>query len=797
MNPSGPLLVGKLANAVRILTRIMPILFEDTDESTSSSSSSATPTEGGAESDKEKGFVHRLFWQCQIPPSSPESGVWETLEDFDASFPPGRMLVHSIMACLFLPGYTISAEQFNVFLVKLNECNATREKREAKRSARSFRALAAAAGNAVESERSIAEEAEKAAEEEADEGPVPDEANALWPMLMWVEGIGPSRINLPDAGLAALERRADLLRLLIAVCSQPLYLTGQQSSTNMRSLFLDEATMDTCPFAPTLFFSLVNSIMAFDTFGMGIPYANNFVGNKDESTANMATRALAVLLDYSPLDLDAAEETSEDGGRLLQFNVYRSLLINIKDEDDHSFLYENICRLLQTKNVAESAMLPGSYQGIDCHMEVLILFWRLLDMNDGFRFYVLHQADVTLCTAPILHLMWTSRQLLSQVGLEHLCTFLLLLLSGNRAMGVKLAEPVKHKLPSDFPLFEGSHIDELIIVLHKLVVDGVPKLSTLYSCILTIIANVSPYAKNIGLVAAMKLINLFELFSSPAFLFAKPNNYQFVHQLLETFNNILQYQYESNAVFTYSLLRKRDLFESLVTQTVSGYRAEVVSRSTKRLSLKAKATTVASPSRTTPSSKATSPKTPSASTSSGSDPAASSSSAAATSAESTTLSPSEDSTSNKEAIESSSSSSSSSPSSSSSSSSSTNELPPPPPLSSWIATDAWRLDMIKQLPLLTTQKLLGYLGPMLEDHIKRCDNIVDDEDVIKFIRSTSVVGVLPVPHPILSRKYVPNEHTGLWFTTLAWSTVFISICNEVPVWDAEYIKLFSITSTPS
>jgi len=785
MNPSGPLLVGKLANAVRILTRIMPILFEDeSDESSSSSSSSSTEGEGGNASEKEPGFVHRVFWQSQIPPSTPESGVWETLEDFDATFPPGRMLIHSIMACLFLPGYTISAEQFNVFLVKLNECNATREKREAKRSARSTRASAAAAGNAVESERSIAEEAEKAAEEEADEGPVPDEANALWPMLLWVEGIGPSRINLPDAGLAAQERRADLLRLLIAVCSQPLYSTGQQSSTNVRSLFLDEATMDTCPFAPTLFFSLVNTVMSFDTIGMGIPYANNFVGNKDESAANMATRALAVLLDYSPLDLDAAEETSEDGGRLLQFNVYRSLLINIKDEDDHAFLYENICRLLQTKNAAESAMLPGSYQGIECHMEILILFWRLLDMNDGFRFHVLHVADVTLCTGPILHLMWTSRQLLSQVGLEHLCTFLLLLLSGNRAMGVKLAEPVKHKLPSDFPLFEGSHIDELIIVLHKLVVDGVSKLSTLYSCILTIIANVSPYAKNIGLVAAMKLVNLFELFSSPAFLFAKPNNHQFVHQLLETFNNILQYQYESNGVFTYALLRKRDLFENLVTQTVSGYRAEVVSRSTKRLSLKAKATTVASTvSRaTTPSAKPTSPKSPTVASASVGSSAASPSSSS-TPSDSTTFAPSEESSNQNDAAE--------------SQSPSTTDLPPPPPLSSWIATDAWRLDMIKQLPLLTSQKLLGYLGPMLEDHIKRCDNIVDDEDVIKFIRATSVVGVLPVPHPILSRKYVPNEHTGLWFTTLAWSTVFISICNEVPVWDAEYIKLFSITSTPS
>jgi hypothetical protein len=80
--------------------------------------------------------------------------------------------------------------------------------------------------------------------------------------------------------------------------------------------------------------------------------------------------------------------------------------------------------------------------------------------------------------------------------------------------------PCLTKLPVDeMPLFEGSHADLLIIgagggaastrssalrlltvndcpsprrpaVLHKLLVDGSPKLSTLYSCFLTVVCNV-------------------------------------------------------------------------------------------------------------------------------------------------------------------------------------------------------------------------------------------------------------------------------------------------------------------
>jgi hypothetical protein len=96
---------------------------------------------------------------------------------------------------------------------------------------------------------------------------------------------------------------------------------------------------------------------------------------------------------------------------------------------------------------------------------------------------------------PVLYQMWTGRSNVTRVGLIHLCTFLLLLLSGNRAFGVGLNKLFSGNLPADFPAFEGSHADLLVLVLHKLIVDGSPKLSTLYSCFLTIIANVSSYTK--------------------------------------------------------------------------------------------------------------------------------------------------------------------------------------------------------------------------------------------------------------------------------------------------------------
>jgi len=41
----------------------------------------------------------------------------------------------------------------------------------------------------------------------------------------------------------------------------------------------------------------------------------------------------------------------------------------------------------------------------------------------------------------------------------------------------------------------------------------------------------------------VKLVNLFELFSSTKFVYAAAHNHQYIFLLLEIFNNIIQYQY--------------------------------------------------------------------------------------------------------------------------------------------------------------------------------------------------------------------------------------------------------------
>lgn len=53
--------------------------------------------------------------------------------------------------------------------------------------------------------------------------------------------------------------------------------------------------------------------------------------------------------------------------------------------------------------------------------------------------------------------------------------------------------------------------------------------------------------------------------------------------------------------------------------------------------------------------------------------------------------------------------------------------------------------------------------------------------------------LLPVPHPIVIRKYHPNQHTAIWFTAFMWGVVFVRN-QELPMFDGQKIRLFTVTS---
>jgi len=355
-----------------------------------------------------------------------------------------------------------------------------------------------------------------------------------------------------------------------------------------------------------------------------------------------------------------------------------------------------------------------------------------------FMNHILTQCDVNEILVPVCYLMFQSRRDPAQIGLVHICTFVLLKLSGERSFGVNLNKPFNTRLPCDLPLFSGSHADLLSITLHKLVVNGAYKLVPLYSCFITIICNVSPYWRSMSLVAAVKLVNLFELFSSPKFLYSGENAHRHLALLLEVFNNIIQYQYTGNQHLVYAIVRRKDAFGrlgSLTLEKAIGQCNKVYGEDEDEPS---SFHSEADPAmRTAPFDDRGNPlddKASRAAVSGVSDP--------------------------------------------------TGEH--------FVPTESWLSELKATLPLETVTRLLQHLVPVVDEMCNRKSGVVDEVEILEVLKDVTMVGLLPVPHAIVIRKYQPNQYTALWFTAFMWGVIFLRNQN-LPIFDGQAIELFQVS----
>ena len=87
-------------------------------------------------------------------------------------------------------------------------------------------------------------------------------------------------------------------------------------------------------------------------------------------------------------------------------------------------------------------------------------------------------------------------------------------------------------------------------------------------------------------VAAVKLVSLFELFTSPRILYAAEGNQGHVALLLEIFNNLIQYQYGGNSHLIYAIVRRKSVFDALDKLTLPGAIAAAVEREAQRAALR-------------------------------------------------------------------------------------------------------------------------------------------------------------------------------------------------------------------
>ncbi|XP_068238981.1 protein HID1 isoform X1 [Palaemon carinicauda] len=714
--------------------------------------------------------------------------------------------------------------------------------------------------------------------------------------FIWASGVGfahsPPHVPSQDVN------RTEILKLILTCFSQSIYQPssdGADATNRWIAVFTSADNRHALP----LFTSLLNIVCGFDPVGFGVPYNHLLFSDSREPLVEVALQILITTLDH---DITAGCADIEEPNTVSD-NLFINYLSRIHREEDFSFVLRGFTWLLN--NPLQQTYLPHSAKKIGFHQELLVFFWKFCDYNKKFLFYVLKSSDVLDVLVPILYHLNDARADQSRVGLMHIGVFILLLLSGERNFGVRLNKPYTASVPMDIPVFTGTHADLMIIVFHKIITTGHQRLQPLFDCLLTILVNVSPYIKTMSMVTANKLLHLLEAFSTPWFLFSAPHHHHLVFFLLETFNNIIQYQFDGNSNLVYTIIRKRQVFHALANlPTDCGSISKSLNRRGKRTLLRHPST---ESSRSTPKimegAQPAQPAQPGTKTATlaampGLEKMTEKESAHPTTQQLDELTIS--STVNGDLVGPVSPMSLVPPTSieEEGCSSAATNMPPPVPLGTsiqpptedqnvpdmenleisekdheervlvdeerlcdwlgqpgdtsdslllgdihedsqmqsssmaerpespamslhsahsessvpstlsnaqseltssalgastsqhWAPNSAWVLSWKTKLPLQTIMRLLQVLVPQVE---KICidKGLTDESEILRFLQHGTLVGLLPVPHPILIRKYQANAGTATWFRTYMWGIIYLRNVDP-PIWYDTDVKLFEI-----
>uniref|UniRef100_A0A8D0EEW3 HID1 domain containing n=1 Tax=Salvator merianae TaxID=96440 RepID=A0A8D0EEW3_SALMN len=557
---------------------------------------------------------------------------------------------------------------------------------------------------------------------------------------IWEAGVGFA--HSPPPNFIHDLNRTELLKLLLTCFSEVMYLPPASDSSNANpwvQFFCSTENRHALP----LFTSLLNIVCAYDPVGYGIPYNHLLFSDYREPLVEQAAQVLIVTLDY---DTSTSSSPTIDGtttGTVMDDtdppgpdNLFVNYLSRIHREEDFQFILKGVARLLS--NPLVQTYLPNSTKKIQFHQELLVLFWKLCDFNKKFLFFVLKSSDVLDILVPILFFLNDARADQSRVGLMHIGVFILLLLSGERNFGVRLNKPYSVRVPMDIPVFTGTHADLLIIVFHKIITSGHQRLQPLFDCLLTIIVN-----GNSNLVYA--IIRKRNVFHQLANL---PTDLQSIQKALQRKKKASEPISRTNSQDGMSMEGSRPAAPAEPgTLKASLVATPGIDKLTEKSQVSEDGTMRSVEPESSPSPAEGSPPGIISDTESWSGESSK---------------PRRD----RRRL---------------SSSSSTGHWNPSP---EWVVS--WK----SKLPLQTIMRLLQVLVPQVE---KICidKGLTDESEILKFLQHGTLVGLLPVPHPILIRKYQANSGTAMWFRTYMWGVIYLRNVDP-PIWYDTDVKLFEI-----
>ncbi|KAL2916809.1 hypothetical protein HK105_203588 [Polyrhizophydium stewartii] len=693
---------------------------------------------------------------------------------------------------------------------------------------------------------------------------------------IWQRGVGANVAIAPSKDESI--RRTEVLRLLLTLLSRTLYVKPSSLiATDNPWARIITTRLGKKPVL-ALLCSLINTIVSYDPIGWAaLPYnhASFFAANSmpsiisgaadssplasqllfgdiTEALVTVCIQTLTVLLDYKsweapssarvrkastrpsladPATQDQAEAATDTPASTTMSgtaNDFRYYMGKLHRPADFSIIASGITRLLRNPLDAGKAYLPGSTKKVALTSELVALLWTLINTNEGFLRHVVELPHVLVIIEALLSVCLEVRRDPSRAGALRLACFTLHILSQERGFGIALNEPFDMSsvgsLSKHFPIFSsGCWADFLFLSIYVILSTTGPTrpvILTLQEPLMVVLTNASPLVKSMTATTANKMISLFDVFSSPAFLLSKEHNFRLLFYLLDMFNNIVQYQFAGNAQLIYSIVRHKERIVQLSSLTLEKAIAEVERMRTLDAQRRAGLSRAGSTASAAPAESAKDSAVPPWRESRDKQSAPAESEQAGDQPAPTALSekargklPERESESLRSSGVQSTTPGAGLVASPDAKIAEAADVASPNATapaefqskSGFRPTEEWFNFWRSQLQLFVILQLVDYLGPRIEQFCIE-NGLNDDRRVVEFLSKETVVGVLPQPHPIVMRRFTYTDSMHVWFTSYFWGTVYLKgteasdaetakLCP--PIWLGTGIQLFQVRTTPA
>ncbi|KAJ2546131.1 hypothetical protein EV175_005713, partial [Coemansia sp. RSA 1933] len=414
---------------------------------------------------------------------------------------------------------------------------------------------------------------------------------------IWENGIG--QTSSLGSSKEHVANRIEVLRLLLVLCSKTMY------SPPAASISLPNRALSTVAYNANkrmvlcLLCSLINTSLKGRAQGWSIPYRSSVAIDPHDELALHSMHVLFILLEYqvpaskpaskggdiaSTTDVDADADANADDDaaasntpamllvtetKVGTHNLFRAFVAKLHRTQEFDYLINNIMRLLDETmraNLSILASVTKQTTKVAMPQEASVLLWMLLENNSPFRDYIVDHNSSLKLFSMLLYFMLHGYSDPAQAGLVRTISNTLHYLSEDSKFATRLMQPFDQSmLPSTMRIIDASltHADFMINTVYTLLSSSKAYLVPAYSSLLLLVRNVSPYLTQTSQPTAEKLVSLFDIISSPAFIISEPYHIRWLIYLIEVFDYVVHYRAVDNPRLIYRMVKARSCFKRL------------------------------------------------------------------------------------------------------------------------------------------------------------------------------------------------------------------------------------------